>query len=348
MTRWAQAAGEKVLMQHVDLKTPSQLMAFKTRLHDAAYVSGKPIGHMVRKLVLNFTSSESNEDIETALIFVATQMPKLHTYDVSGQAPKVSIALLSCLSVLSAATLTYLDINIPPGGDAIFPVISSLYTLDSLFLRIVAPGEWTHSAASPISLNGLKEMYYQWEDMRPNNNFLVFLSKCWFGTGGEFELRTPKLVLDPEQATLLQPFFSRHIFASISLSMPSRALALLASSISNAKSLMFYDCIPPPGALPTLPESLVLYYPSPNEEDREAFWDFLACPSAAPADAKQDPPAIVEIYYSDKEYFDWLDQIDLDYTVFIGRLLRVAVELYKRDIVITDAYGRNVKSLTDA
>jgi hypothetical protein len=348
MTGCAQAAGEGVLMQRVDLKTPSQLMAFKTRLHDAAYVSGKPVGHMVRELVLDFASSESNEDVETALIFVVTQMPKLHTYEVSSQAPKVSIVLLSCLSVLSAATLTYLDINILPGGDAIFPVINLLYTLDSLFLRIMAPGEWTHSAASLISLDGLKQMYCQWEDMQPNSNFVVFLSKCWFGTGGEFELRTPKLALNSETATLLQSFFSRHNFDFIHLSMPSPALVSLASSVVNAKTLMFYNCFPPPGVLPTLPESLILYYPSTNKEDREAFWDFLARPSAAPADAKQDPPVTIEICYSNEEYFGWLEQIDVDYTVFIGRLLRVAVELYKQDIVITDGYGQNVRSLTDA
>jgi hypothetical protein len=117
---------------------------------------------------------------------------------------------------------------------------------------------------------------------------------------------------------------------------------------STIHQVTLYDCIPPPGVLPSVPAHLTLEYPLTNGEIQEAFWEFLACPSVAPADTKQDLPATIAICYIKNELFDWLDEIDLNYAVFIGRLLRVAVKLYKRGIVITDGYGLNVGSLTDA
>jgi hypothetical protein len=336
-------------MQCVYLTTHSQLKAFKTRLLDGAYVDGKPIGHTIHELVLAFDDESYEEeadtpytDVEAALIFIITQTPKLQTYDVSGEVPDTGIALLSCLSTISAANLITLDINIRSDEDGVFPVINSLRRLRKLFLRVLSSvREWIHDAARPLSIDGLKDVL--WQFSTHSDDFLAFLAECWFGAEGDFELHMPKL--QPEKASMLLPLFARHAFTSIRLDLPSPAILPLASTIVNAQFLLLVNSTPPAGVLPTLPAQLELCYPPTNQVDQEVFWDFLARPSVAPVSRRQAHRTIIYISYR-QQYFDWLGHIDSNYAVFIGRLLRIAVGLYNCNIIIKDLRDRDVTSLT--
>jgi hypothetical protein len=54
----------------------------------------------------------------------------------------------------------------------------------------------------------------------------------------------------------------------------------------------------------------------------------------------------VLLYYLPNQQFDWVGNIDERYTLFIGRLLRVAIILFRRRIMVKDFRGRDVTSLT--
>jgi hypothetical protein len=234
---------------------------------------------------------------------------------------------------------------VPPDDDGTFPVINSLQNLRVLLLYIPV-GSWTHSAARPICLAGLKQVY--WSCLSDDVRFMIFLSKCKFGEGEDSEFELDGVLLQEDRAQLLVPLFSNHTFTSIKLSIPSQALSLLGSSIVNTRSLLLYNYMPAPGAFPVLPELLTLYYPSAEKQDQEAFWNFLARPLAVLSVEEQRLRSTVNIIYhtADQEGFDWLGHRDADYDVFIARLLRIAARLYQYNIIVEDVHDRDVTSLT--
>jgi hypothetical protein len=91
-----------------------------------------------------------------------------------------------------------------------------------------------------------------------------------------------------------------------------------------------------------LPAILTLQYPS-ERTDQPHFWNFLDTLAISSYDFTKQ--TILNLNYSTHARFDWLGGIDEDCAPFIGRLLPVAVALYKRNIVITDERGRDVMSL---
>jgi hypothetical protein len=340
-------------MENVRLETHPQLHAFKDRLLKGRYVDGKPMGHTVYSLSVPFlpqdTSDEEDEEdwetrytkLERALFFILMQTPNLHTYDAPGLSLVASPAVISCLS---ATTLTTIDINVHPNGDGLFPVINTLQNLRVARLR-VKRGEWTHASTQPMSINGLEDVLWQFCHRESEEQFLPFLSKCWFGTGcGVLELKMPLLSLD--KASLLEPLFAAHAFKRIMLGLPAQALVLLGPHITKAEDLTLYNFMPPPGMLPVLPKELTLYFPSKDKEKQEAFWAFLARPSITPVGTKQQHSSAIFIFYADCYQFDWLAHRDADYVAFIGRLLRIAVGLSHCNITIKDVHGRDVTSLT--
>jgi hypothetical protein len=340
-----QTLGEHVLMQCVHIRTHLQLKAFKTRLLDGTYVDGKPTGHLVQDFMV-MEDETATSDVDAAaedVMFVVTQTSKLQSFRVM---LKANHALLSCLSAISASTLTKLETIIPPDDDGIFPVINSLHNLRMLLLY-VTHGEWTHSAARPISLPRLNQVYWacQCDDIR----FLIFLSNCKFGDGRDLALElNARRDLQADSAHLLFPLFSDNTFRHVKLSIPSQALSLLVPSIVSTTELVLHDFMPAPGVFSVLPEFLTLLYPSAKKQDQEAFWNFLARPLAALSVEEQRSRSTVNIIYEkvDQAGFDWLGHRDADYVVFIGRLLKIAVELYQHNIIVEDVHGRNVTSLT--
>jgi hypothetical protein len=340
-----QALGEYILMQSIDIRTDPQLMTLKRRLFEATYVDRNPMGHIVQDFF--FDSDEAwlrTGDVE-ALMFVVNQMSRLRLFTVMAQGLEATHTLLSCVSTLSASTLTKLQMVVPTGDDGTFPVINSLQNLRILRLYIPV-GSWTHSAARPICLPGLKRAY--WSCLSDDVRLMIFLSKCKFGEGEDSEFELDGVLLQEDRAQLLVPLFSNHTFTSIKLSIPSQALSLLGSSIVNTRSLLLYNYMPAPGAFPVLPELLTLYYPSAEKQDQEAFWNFLARPLAVLSVEVQRSRSTINIIYhtADQEGFDWLGRRDEDYVVFIGRLLWIAGRLCQYNIIVEDVHGRDVTSLT--
>jgi hypothetical protein len=332
-------------MQSIDIRTCLQLKTFKRRLFDGTYVDRKPMGHIVQEFYFeNHEAWLRTADAE-ALMFVVNQMSRLRSFAVMALGLEATHTLLSCLSTLSASTLTNLRMVVPPGDDGAFPVINSLQNLRILRLYIPV-GSWTHSTARPICLPGLKQVY--WSCLSNDVRFMTFLSKCKFGEGEDSELELHAHLLQADSAHLLLPLFSNHTFTSIKLSIPSQALSLLGSSIVKTERLLLYDFMPAPGAFPVLPELLTLYYPSTEKQDQETFWNFLARPLVVLSVDEQRSRSTVNIIYhtADQEGFDWLGHRDADYDVFIARLLRIAARLYQYNIIVEDVHDRDVTSLT--
>jgi hypothetical protein len=362
-----------VLFEHVHLRTHEQLAEFKARLLDRKYVGGRSAGQLVRSLHVDvsFKHSDSesddsdNEDsdsdrsdsdssdsddedadecsaMEDAILFALLQTSNLRECKLGRYNP-VKHAALSCLATLSAGTLTTLDCHICPYTDGTMPVLNACQGLRDLSLRVL-PGSWMQSSAHTLSIRGLRHVL--WSYGAHDDRLVRFIAQCWFGPRCAFELHMPSLRAS-KAAPLLQ-MLQLHACDKLLLSVPPRCLRALAPAIKKASAITLFDSVPPPGMLVTVPRELTLHYPLAGGQgaEREEFWAFLERIAHSMGGAAQTPPqATVRIYRKAAE-FDWLSHADTAVTVFVGRLLVVAVALYKCGVVVRDVHGRDVTSLT--
>jgi hypothetical protein len=124
-------------------------------------------------------------------------------------------------------------------------------------------------------------------------------------------------------------------------------MTLLAPDIMRIPGIGFIDVMPPPSLLDveTLPDQLTLTYPNSNANSEQAsFWTFLDHLLASKHVLPED---FLRIDYKINTRFDWFGDSTEAYSIFTGRLLKIAANLYKRGVIITDIYGRHVKSLVD-
>jgi hypothetical protein len=362
-----------VLFEHVHLRTHEQLAEFKARLLDRKYVGGRSAGQLVRSLHVDvsFKHSDSesddsdNEDsdsdrsdsdssdsddedadecsaMEDAILFALLQTSNLRKCKLGRHNP-VSHAALSCLATLSAATLTTLDCHIRPYVDGVMPVINACQGLRVLCLRVLS-GTWMHSPAHTLSISGLLHVFWSYD--AHDDRLVRFIAQCWFGPRCTFELHMPNLRAS-KTAPLLQ-MLQLHACDKLLLSVPPRCLRALAPAIKQASAVTLFYSVPPPGTLVTVPRELKLHYPVGGGQggERDELWAFLDRFTDSMGGAAQTPPqATVRIYRNAAE-FDWLARADTAATVFVGRLLVVAVALYKCGVVVRDVHGRDVTSLT--
>jgi hypothetical protein len=345
----SQTLGESVLMETVVIKTLGQLTALCERLTSSVCIDDKPAGRMVQELLMqpSYDEDENNSHGEAHLsdmvLSVLMQTPYIRTYDTFGSIPP-SRSTFTCLSTLCASTLVELDVAISPSTDGIFPVINSLQNLKILHLRC-RNGRWTHSSARPLSMASLHHLHF--ESQCSQDPMLEFLSQCSLGGKPRqttLELDIPNLLA--HQAHKLEPLLASPSVKGLILSLPSSSLTKLASCIMKSESITFCDFMPPPGLLTTLPGVLALSYPLGEPGRQRGFWDFLKHLSNSAITGPQ--PSFIEIFYENdsNDGFDWLCTVDAEYVSFVGRLLSIAVRLFKRNVVVIDKHGRSVESLT--
>jgi hypothetical protein len=221
------------------------------------------------------------------------------------------------------------------------PLLNACQGLRALSLRVL-PGPWMHASAHALSISGLRHVL--WSYGRHDDRLVRFIAQCWFGPRCAFELHMPNLRAS-KAAPLLQ-VFTEHACDELLLSMSPRCLRALAPAIKRASAVTLFDSVPPPGTLVTVPRELTLHYPVAGGAERDEFWAFLERIADSVGGAAKTPPqATVRIYRNAAE-FDWLGHADTAATVFVGRLLVVAVALYKCGVVVRDVHGRDVTSLT--
>jgi hypothetical protein len=336
-------------METVVIKTSGQLTALCERLTSSAYIGNKPAGHMVRELLMQPSYDEDEIDSQEGaylldmILSVLMQTPHIRTYDTFESIPP-SRSTFICLTTLCAATLVELDVAIRPSMDGIFPVINSLGNLKILHLRC-RNEPWTHSSARPLSMDSLHQLHF--ESKCSYDPMLEFLSQCSLGGKPRqttLELDIPNL--QARQAHKPKPLLSSPSVKGLVLALPPSSLTELAFCIMKSETIAFYDFMPPPGLLTTLPEILSLHHPLGKPGRQRDFWDFLEHLSNSTATGHQ--PSFIEIFYGKElnEQFDWLCTMDAEYVSFVGRLLSIAVRLFKRNIIVIDKHGRSVESLT--
>jgi hypothetical protein len=172
-------------------------------------------------------------------------------------------------------------------------------------------------------------------------------------TLARFSFETPLCIqlqlahLRQERAHILRPLLASSLVENAVLDISKDALTLLAPYIMRIPGIKFIHVMPPPSLLhvENVPDQLTLTYPNSDaNSERANFWTFLdhllASKHALPED-------VLRIDYEINTRFDWFGDSTEAYSIFIGRLLKMAANFYKRGVIITDTHGRDVKSLID-
>jgi hypothetical protein len=190
---------------------------------------------------------------------------------------------------------------------------------------------------------GLMELI--WVHLAHSSRMLEFLSCRVLAEGCLIEMKNPRM--KGHCAHLLKLWFERNTFGAVVLALPTDALAMPAPQIMGHQSVTFFDFMPPAGILTQLLEFITFHFPS-EADQQQTFWAFLEDLSVSVHHAQQESAkCTMGIFYTDDQGFDWLGGSDRDpeYSAFIGRLLKVAVLLYWRSIVIQDVNSSDVTSL---
>jgi hypothetical protein len=336
-----QSTSRALIWDTVIIKSQDALLAFVRSLMNGTYLWGLSPGRMVREFELAKSSIPVNgTSIDQELLIVLMQLPHLQRCDLSIHTS--NIATLVCLSNTCADALTSLEVTIYASEPATLSVINSLTRLTTLSLFFIS-GPWGHSSGPPLRLKSLAILV--WFAAQADDDMIIFLSRCSLRPRCTLQL---KLDSPDIRTELLRPFFHTNTIDMLKLSMPGRCLVLLAPEILRARSVMFYEHMPPPALLdiaPTCPSTLSLHFPVLQPQEQLAFWNFLdrLANFQVPAPTKE---ITVFVYYLPNRQFDWVGNIDERYTLFIGRLLRVAIVLFRRRIMVKDVRGRDVTSLT--
>jgi hypothetical protein len=337
-----QSISSALMWGTVIIKSQDGLTAFLRSLMDCTYLFGRSPGLMVREfeLAAGIQLAAGTSINEAAMVTVLMQLPHLQRYEM--RIHTATIATFVCLSKMCGDTLTSLTIKIHASLHGAFPVINSLTKLKTLNLSFQS-GPWGHLSGPPLRLKSLASLF--WFAAQADDDMIIFLSRCTLRPRCMVQL---KLDSSDVRTELLRPFFQTNTVDMLKLSMPGRCLVLIAPEILRARSVVFYEHMPPPALLDnalTCPSTLGLRFPTFLPQEQLAFWEFLdrLTTFQVPAPTKE---ITVLLYYLPNQQFDWVGNIDERYTLFIGRLLRVAIILFRRRIMVKDFRGRDVTSLT--
>jgi hypothetical protein len=327
---------------------PAQLQAFTLRLFSSTYVSQNSIGASIRKFGYDVSSDTddseetlmSNVDINQTMVSAIMQMSQLQIYDTSG----IISDRLTCisLSTMCAATLSVLEIDVKSNADGVIPVLNTLRQLTRLCLWF-RKGTWTHNSSLPLNLPSLG--FLLWSHPQDQATMLTTLAQSSFEMPICIQLQLANL--RRERAHILRPLLASSLIEDAILDISKDAMILLAPDIVRIPAIRFIDVMPPPSLLDaeTVPDQLTLAYPQSNANSEQAsFWTFLDHLLASKHTLPED---FLRIDYEIDTRFDWFGDSTEAYSIFIGRLLKMAANFYKRGVIITDIHGRDVKSLVD-
>jgi hypothetical protein len=332
-------------MDDILIYGPAQLQAFTSRLFSSTYVSQSSIGPAIRKFAYD-SATESEEppmsdiDISQNMVSIMMQMTQLRSYDTSG----VISDRLTCigLSTMCATTLTDLDIDLKSNADGVISVLNTLRKLTKLCLRF-RRGTWTHDSSLSLNLPSLR--FLLWSHPQDQTLMLKTLAQSSFATPLCIQLHIVNLRL--ERAHLLTPLLASSLVKGAILHISKDAIAVLAPDIMRIPGLTFIGVMPPPSLMrvENVSDELTLTYPKSNANSEQTdFWAFL---DHVLASEHVLPENFLRIDYKINTRFDWFGDSTEAYSIFIGRLLKIAANLYKRGVIITDIHGRDVKSLVD-
>jgi hypothetical protein len=338
------------------IKTWARMHACEMRLLSSCFEQSfeNPAGSLIREFdftCLYSAQEDHRHDEEQAnalvtLILIMPQLCKISLRDwIVGYAELVSISR-TCRD-----TLTHLSILISSDGHGVFAILNTLQKLQQLHLSVEGTS-WKHSTCHPLTLTSATNLWWNAQDGKDHTQMIRYLAQCSFGPEASFRLDIPSL--DPTAALLLRPLFARNQLRELRIDMPPSTMAVLSSEILQVPSLEFHNTMPHPDLLDTshLPHTLVFRYPEaedpPDSEDDEdvnnedRFWDVLNQLAAShPTHGSQ---AFVRVWDDEpNEDFDWLEGSSTRHSTFVGRLLKVAVPLHKRGVIVVDRHGRDVK-----
>jgi hypothetical protein len=271
------------------------------------------------------------------IVCVIMELPRLQSYTLRQW--DTSEADLLCMSK-TTSDLMHLDIYFDSDYSGVFPIINRFPHLCWLSLNI-AGSQWDHHPEQPITLETLT--YVSWTSDSDQDSMVLLLSRCRFSKQCRLKVDVP--ALNPGQARVLHPFFAYHDIKELEINMKIPTLCKLATQISAISRIVFGGMIPPHTLFYTmpLPESITIY--NLHQADHETLWTLLR--SLGAANIPPERRTTLTLYQSDEPDLDWLD-LDSPVPMFVGRLLPLAVALYRRGIVVVDKHGRDVSSLTQA
>jgi hypothetical protein len=127
----------------VQIVTVSQLKALKVRLLQSVYVDRQPIGHHVQNIDLDPARTNdtgeppmSEAAVVDAVCSILLQTPHLCMCTFGDYLPIIP-SFLTCLSVMSAAALTYLNVWMKPDTENTFPIFNTLSSLQLLVIKFL-------------------------------------------------------------------------------------------------------------------------------------------------------------------------------------------------------------------
>jgi hypothetical protein len=183
-----------------------------------------------------------------------------------------------------------------------------------------------------------------------DNEMLRFFSRCIFGAGCKLSLYLH--TLSSESAPLLTPLFDLNTFSELTIYINQACMNVLAAQILRIPVVIFPLFAPAPSILDLglLPRVVNLPFPT-SLNYQKTFWDFVD--AMLYSGHQYGNRVVIKIHHGDHGFlidddFDWLvgSNSTAAHAAFIRRLLPAAVALFKRGLVITDRYGRDVTSLT--
>jgi hypothetical protein len=291
----------------------------------------------VRSVIIDLLDEEAWVPIAAVetIICVIMELPRLQSYTLrqwsTGQADLV------CM-LKTASDLTHLDISFESYYTGVFLVINRFPHLCWLALNIEGR-KWDHPPEQSITLETLK--FVSWTSDSDQDSMVLLLSRCRFSK--ECRLKVDVPALNPGQACVLHPFFAYHDIRELEINMKKSTLCKLSTQISAIPRIVFGGMIPPHTLFSTtlLPESITIY--DLHQANHEPLWTLLRSLEASTTQLEKH--TTLNLWQSDEPDLDWLD-LDSPVPMFVGRLLPLAIALYRRGIIVVDKHGRDVSSLT--